>query len=42
MHGCGNDYRYMDGDLKIRFDENEQIFMEGAAKKVYIGEIELI
>lgn len=30
------------GDLNITYDENEHIIMEGAAKKVYVGEIELI
>lgn len=29
------------GDLRIRYDENKHIFMEGAAKKAYVGEIDL-
>ena len=30
------------GDLRIRYDDNKHVFMEGDAKKVYVGEIELL
>ena len=30
------------GDIKVTYDINEHIIMEGEAKTVYVGEIELI